>query len=297
MFDCLAHERRKPVIADKVVISLASAERRNTTVPKLVDAGFRVLDAIDGRLMSKEEIAERFDTALFEDTFLHYPKPGEIGCTLSHLIAISDFAAAAGGADDWIVITEDDAALSPWWGRDLPRALGAAQRLGVDLAVLGMYSAPMGQPAKDYCSRHHPLGIGARPVSVLSTGTPMPAVRAVNVIVPQFELGSVGYAMTRSAARTIVAYEGKPYWVADDWRVMRRMGLRIGLVKPTLVEPSSGVESTIRHGDNPRVHDYVMSPRERLALKTRLKALRGKVVDSSRKSREILHRLRSGRRN
>ena len=81
MFDCLAHERRKPVIADKVVISLASAERRNTTVPKLVDAGFRVLDAIDGRLMSKEEIAERFDTALFEDTFL----------------AISDFAAAAGG--------------------------------------------------------------------------------------------------------------------------------------------------------------------------------------------------------
>lgn len=70
MFDCLAHERRKPVIADKVVISLASAERRNTTVPKLVDAGFRVLDAIDGRLMSKEEIAERFDTALFEDTFL-----------------------------------------------------------------------------------------------------------------------------------------------------------------------------------------------------------------------------------
>lgn len=97
MFDCLAHERRKPVIADKVVISLASAERRNTTVPKLVDAGFRVLDAIDGRLMSKEEIAERFDTALFEDTFLHYPKPGEIGCTLSHLIAISDFAAAAGG--------------------------------------------------------------------------------------------------------------------------------------------------------------------------------------------------------
>ena len=132
---------------------------------------------------------------------------------------------------------------------------------------------------------------------MLSTGTPMPAVRAVNVIVPQFELGSVGYAMARSAARTIVAYEGKPYWVADDWRVMRRRGLRIGLVKPTLVEPSSGVESTIRHGDNPRVHDYVMSPRERLALKTRLKALRGKVVDSSRKSREILHRLRSGRRN
>lgn len=129
MFDCLAHERRKPVIADKVVISLASAERRNTTVPKLVDAGFRVLDAIDGRLMSKEEIAERFDTALFEDTFLHYPKPGEIGCTLSHLIAISDFAAAAGGADDWIVITEDDAALSPWWGRDLPRVgCGATSR-------------------------------------------------------------------------------------------------------------------------------------------------------------------------
>lgn len=90
------------------------------------------------------------------------------------------------------------------------RALGAAQRLGVDLAVLGMYSALMDQPAKDYCSRHHPLGIGARPVSVLSTGTPMPAVRAVNVIVPQFELGSVGYAMTRSAARTIVAYEGSP---------------------------------------------------------------------------------------
>lgn len=93
-------------IIRRVVIALPDSTRLSGFRAQPGGEDFEVFDAIDNRSGS---VTERFDVERFRDFFQRDPRPGEIGCTLSHMGVMRSFAEEVGADHDLLLVAEDDA--------------------------------------------------------------------------------------------------------------------------------------------------------------------------------------------
>lgn len=166
---------------DVRVLSLADDEesrRRRALLRELEDvAAFTLFDAIDGRSADPALVARH----LAANHKLH---PGQIGCALSHLQLWSARAAGRTGADEILVVLEDDAVFEAGWLKKIDEVVGALAAKGEpwDLLFLGHCAEPEGELIATLS------GIGLR-------------VRR-----SFFPRGSFGYAVSPEGLQTLVAW-------------------------------------------------------------------------------------------
>lgn len=106
------------------VINLARHSKRRAFMEMQLNAiglDFEFLDAIDGRLLTPEELAEHYDSKLAKTTIGRDLTPGEIGCALSHM-AIYQRVIADGLP--FALIFEDDALIGSQFQGVLENTLG-----------------------------------------------------------------------------------------------------------------------------------------------------------------------------
>lgn len=93
-----------------LVISLANAEeRRRELLPRLQAAGldYQFIDAVLGKALPASEV-RRVAPNLFMPRYARNLTPGELGCSLSHRLALETFL---GSGEEMALILEDDAAV------------------------------------------------------------------------------------------------------------------------------------------------------------------------------------------
>lgn len=110
---------------ETLIISMAGVSAREVQVDRIQAAcgmPASVIDAIDGRALSEAERSAVYRPALHRPAYPFSPRPGEIGCFLSHRAAWR--AILDRGLDD-AVILEDDVDLDP---AAFASAIGTARR-------------------------------------------------------------------------------------------------------------------------------------------------------------------------
>ncbi|MCD8267264.1 MAG: glycosyltransferase family 25 protein [Parabacteroides sp.] len=165
-----------------------------------------LIEAIDGRLLSEEELNMQFDRKHFENIYARSPFPGEIGCTLSHLkcyqkLLDSDEAVALILEDDIHFLHEQD---TKYLLQDATRILENAP------ATLLYLQPPL------LCWRFGRKQIG-RGYSIYSMWN---------------GLGSAMYLINRKGAEKILSCK-RPYWLADHYELFRLKGVHIRTIYPT----------------------------------------------------------------
>ena len=70
------------------VINLERSPERKAYMQKILQSvpflELEFVTAVDGKAMSEEAREKQFDAVKFHSRYSNYPRPGEIGCTLSH---------------------------------------------------------------------------------------------------------------------------------------------------------------------------------------------------------------------
>lgn len=191
------------------IINLKEAIERKEYV--LSEVGqYKFLDvelvtAVDGRKMSEREIQTRFDSKRFAYRF-YEPSPGEIGCTLSHREC---YKRLLDSSEEFALICEDDVCFLV--GEELMSSLlkEVIERMPHRPYVMTLsrhlvYYAKGGYQIGEYsfCRVYHAWGTCA-------------------------------YLINRKAAEVMLR-TGKPYYPADDYREMGRLGIRVEGVYPML---------------------------------------------------------------
>ncbi|MCG7423106.1 glycosyltransferase family 25 protein [Micrococcus porci] len=109
-----------PDIVDYRVIALADSTRLEGFLAQPLGRRFRPFEAVDAR---KGYGPEDFDAEGFEVRFGRPPLNGEVGCTLSHMSVLREFAVEDGAVTDVLVVAEDDARFSRFTSEVLNRLL------------------------------------------------------------------------------------------------------------------------------------------------------------------------------
>jgi len=192
------------------IINLASAVDRREYARKALApfASFKkvFVEGVDGRALSEGERGTLFDHEKCYRRYGRYARPGEIGCTLSHVKCWNTLLESG---DNYALILEDD--IIPAAGLDdalkflVPRIDGDAPR--VALLSGGFW----------YVSAEKPRG----------------PYRLAGVFDAWF---THAYLINRKAAERMRAAGKKPFWVADDWRYIASRGVRVGGLLPHCVD-------------------------------------------------------------
>lgn len=221
-------------ISDYRVIALSDSPRITGFMQQPLGGRFRVSDAIDARSGGHRE---QFDVDGFRRHFGRSPLNGEIGCTLSHLGVMQEFAVDQGGPTDWLVIAEDDARLSPHASVVL-NALAEKESARSRIIVLAGGTGLMDQPNRHPRSQSEnqlQLSLLARRVA---RGRGRPVYK-----VGRWSRGLVGaalYMVNRKAAQDITDYvrgecAGRPWWLADYHGMYRdRLGVDVQALRPII---------------------------------------------------------------
>ena len=162
--------------------------------------------AIDGRLMSESVRENVFD---YGRSLLHYGRrmnAGEVGCALSHRKCYTEMLDAN---DLYCLILEDDVYVV----RDL-------HQLDIE-AIDALANSP--KPRVIYLSGDY---------WYFRKKSLMPVYSAV---------GAYAYIINRAAAELILSID-KPYSVADDWMVYKRLGVRLYAVNPYMLDANVNME-------------------------------------------------------
>lgn len=155
-----------------------------------------------------DEAFAAFDVEKFERTYGRAPRNGEVGCTHSH------FELQKNVSTDWLCILEDDAVLSDDFF-DVVNQI-ATQSLPPTVVVLGQsrtlsrndWFTQLKQPITRRFWLAHDLYAGEKSY--------------IN------KFGTVGYMINWAASEAIREETIKPYWQADDWRLLSHTyGLKI----------------------------------------------------------------------
>ena len=189
------------------IINLAQAtDRREYLKEVLKDASsmeIKWIEGVDGRCLTDDEIKELFDGSKFSKTYLRSIRRGELGCVLSHQKCYKDLLDSE---EEISIVFEDDIVLKSS-AEEIIRT--AKQIMPLDkpavLLLSGWY----------WYSRKRPLDNERFICKVIDARL------------------AHAYVINREAAR--IMYHQKPYFLADDWGVMRRRGIEIYGLMPPLV--------------------------------------------------------------
>lgn len=234
-------------IIRRVVIALPDSTRLSGFRAQPGGEDFEVFDAIDNRSGS---VTERFDVERFRDFFQREPRPGEIGCTLSHMGVMRSFAEETGADRDLLLVAEDDA-------RFAEDAEVVVRRIApyvstTSLVILADPYGPGGRRDRSIASQSEHFV----QLSLLARRLRHPSRLGV-VTFGRWGAGLTGtgyYMVTRAAARLITRaldedFGGRPWWVADYHGFYRdELGIDVLAVRPNLAGWEG--ESSIQDDDH-----------------------------------------------
>ena len=213
------------------VISISNTNRSSKAIERLVPLGFepKIIQALDCRNRDLDDLRELFDIEEFRVRYGRLPSPGEIGCSLSHLLAIKGLRNNEG------VIFEDDAI--PLCDGTIFKSIYKEILLSpFDIVVLGYSKA--NENTEEYFNLVNPF------LPITNTAkTPF----AIGVRYQHSTSGAVGYVVKKKGT-IILSRLTKISHLADDWGYYSSLGICIGYLNPTLVrEDVLGVKSTLGH--------------------------------------------------
>ncbi|MFB2651854.1 glycosyltransferase family 25 protein [Shewanella seohaensis] len=196
------------------VISLKKSLRRQ----KFNSLNIKLFDAIE---IDHEKI---FNTKVFKLIYGREPRNGEIGCALSHYYIAKQHVETP---VEWSLVLEDDAIFEcdllnfkntcPLVAKPTILVLGHSKTKKKNLFVQRLIQ-PLRNPYK-----LNSIEFGHSDINFC---------------------GTVGY-MANRAASELIAKNDSIFWLADDWRVIRNMGVDVVHIKEPLVyEDFDGVSST-----------------------------------------------------
>lgn len=175
-----------------------------------------LVEAVDGRLLSEEELNARFDRKRFEKCYARYPFPGEIGCTLSHLECYRRFLES----DETVaLILEDD--IHFLHEQDVDFLLQEAVRILEKSPATLLYLQP-----PRYC-----WTIGRKRIG-----------REYNLYSMWSGIGSAIYLINRKGAERMISCK-HPYWLADHYELFRLKGIYIKTIYPTFAMVDEDIAS------------------------------------------------------
>ena len=196
---------------------------------------FEIFDGVDLRGSPPDVVAGLVDEGEIRRKYARPLSPGEVGCALSHRALMSLIAANDDmSPDDVALVVEDDATLHPRldsllpWLESQPFDVMPLHHGGWDLDT---------DSGRRLMERVYPMS----PLAKSATGADFVAGFAT----PEAWMLAVGYLVRKRAARHLA--ENEPALVdrvADDYRAIGDLGLRVCQVRPSLVW-ESGRESVI----------------------------------------------------
>lgn len=201
------------------VINLkGSVDRRKNVLAELSKYPFmdyELVEAVDGRKMSQEDVDHLFDSKRFLRRMGYEVMPGEIGCTLSHRVCYRKLLSSE---DEVALILEDDV-----------RFLAEENRIE---ELIGTISAQMtGKPCVVTLTRHRLYySWGERPV-----------MGEYSLCRVREAWGTCAYLINKKAAAVLLKI-GKTYFVADDFLIMNKKGLRVEGIYPMLAIGASEMQ-------------------------------------------------------
>lgn len=189
------------------IINLAEAADRKAymqrQLEKLPFLRPEFIAAVDGRRMSGDERERLFDAEGFRKYYLREVRPGEIGCTLSHQKCYRKLAESA---DICVLILEDDMVILEDIERTVRKLEGLMDTEEPRIVLLSGWYWYL----KTYRFMDHLKLAGVYDAFLTHA-----------------------YVINRSAARLLL--EERPFITADDWRYIRKKGIRLQAVLPHLV--------------------------------------------------------------
>lgn len=175
-------------------------ERQLEKIPFL---SVEFITAVDGKAMSAEERQKRFDSESFEKRYAKEVRPGEIGCTLSHQKCYRHFLESG---EKCVLIVEDDIIIS--------------------------------FEMKEVISRIDSLMESKEPRIILLSGwfwygktEDLDGTYRLARVKDAFLTHS--YVINRAAAALLI--EERPGITADDWKYIRKRGVKLQAVLPHLI--------------------------------------------------------------
>lgn len=203
---------------------------------------FKRIPAVDKQILSLLETQFLFDLPKLEQQIKRPVTPGEIGCTLSHIIAWQNFSQMHNNEpNDYAVIAEDDIQLCIGFSKKIAQITDYLKKTNSQFNIVLL----------------HKLGLYQQ----YTTSDEQTTQYKITSITEKTQIdndGSALYLIKKSYAQYLVnkLISQKPYWLADHFSIFG--GDNIGLIQPFLGKISPDTKS------------YLEEDREQ-ARKTRLK--------------------------
>lgn len=194
-----------------------SANRREAVLAETVKYPFldvEVVEAVDGRKLTPEEIKDCFDLKKFINRYYRTPRGGEIGCTLSHRICYRKLLESE---EEFALILEDD--VNFVYPEDIETTLNDILKEYKDNKP---YFITFAMHFLYYPKKSRTLG-------------KYTLYKIYNAY------GSCAYLINRKAAKRLLSVTF-PFAVADDFPFIRKRGIQVAGIYPTFAVGASTKE-------------------------------------------------------
>lgn len=187
-----------------LIINLPTSKARKNYMQQLLSnysfLNVEFVDAVDGRVMSRAEMARVFDQKLAEKRYGRLLNGGEVGCTLSHYLCYRKLLSST---NEYVLIFEDDITIV----RDFVQLEWSNIQNVINTSI---------------------------PRILLLSGDywfwrKLPITKVFSAV------GSYAYLINKAAALRIMECQ-QPGHVADDWEIYKRMGIELYAVHPYAVD-------------------------------------------------------------
>ncbi len=214
-----------------------------------------VLEAVDGRKMSHKERKEAFDIHRFKELYRREPRPGEIGCTLSHQKAYRRITSEGVNA----LIIEDDVYAVRDFSRELEEIDSWLSVPRPRIAMLGCACLYRGLPVGSY-----------NPTDNIHKRLMKPY---------RYVHGTYAYALNPQAARLMTF--PRPWFVADNFiPLSREHNIKVRVMLPPAIFPleeelapttiTTKNNKPVNYSLTDRIHFFVEKQVNNFLLRTRI---------------------------
>lgn len=196
------------------IVNLPSAVERRKYIKEILKDESKLslewIEAFDARNLSSFDLMKFFDIEKFQKHYLKNPRPGEIGCTLSHQLC---YKRLLNSTHKYAIIFEDDIILNANLNELIPKI---EEFLDVEEPRLLLLSGWFWYKTKENFD----------------------SIRSLCKVVDGYLTHA--YALNRTAARKMI--NPYPYFLADAWEIFRKKGVKIyGLIPHPIDQDWSGV--------------------------------------------------------
>ena len=196
---------------------------------------FRFVDAVYGKMLSEDQIKNRFDLAKSYKRYGRYLNPGEIGCTLSHFKCYRELLKSD---SPYVLLLEDDISII----NDFSHVEQIVKHL------------PDNQPWVLFLSADYWF------TSLKKLNDQLSLAKVYDAV------GTYAYVINRVGAKLLLEKNPLPSSVADNWSLYRRQGLHLYAVKPYMID------ANIESFDSSIEQQYFGEIRKNMPLKIRLQS-------------------------